>query len=157
MATALLVAGSTLTFYIPPFASTSPYSSVVERFKALGCSNNCIWLTCGSFQLMHMSRDDHAVQFNWSVRASHGGQNEDKTLLQHSQGQLPQGWVSTRKHQCTTAITTMWTESFWAFPESYTTGSCARATADNWETKWLITLPPRWFSAQLLYVCVTAW
>jgi len=52
-------------------------------------------------------------------------------------------------------ITTMWTE--WAFPESYTTGSCAQAMADNGETKGLITPPPRWVSAQLLYVCVTAW
>ena len=24
------------------------------------------------------------------------------------------------KHQCTTVITMMWTESLWAFPESYT-------------------------------------
>jgi len=28
---------------------------------------------------------------------------------------LPQGWVSTSKHQCTTAITTMWKESSWTF------------------------------------------
>jgi len=33
---------------------------------------------------------------------------------------LPQGWVSVRKHQSTTGITTMWTECWWAFPESYT-------------------------------------
>jgi len=39
--------------------------------------------TGGSFQLMHMSRDDTLFnQINWS---SHGSQNEDKTLLQHSQ------------------------------------------------------------------------
>jgi len=43
---------------------------------------------------------------------------------------LPQRWVSTRKHQCT--------EYSWAFPESYTAGSCAQAMADNWETKGLI-------------------
>ena len=33
---------------------------------------------------MHVSRDDHAVQLIVLVRASHGGQNEDKTLLQCS-------------------------------------------------------------------------
>jgi len=51
----------------------------------------------------------------------------------------------------------MWTESLWAFPESYTTGSCARAMADNRETKDVIryirqllnektltAVPPRW-------------
>jgi len=61
------------------------------------------------------------------------------------------------KHQCTTAITMMWTQSSWAFPESYTTRSCAWAMVNNWETKWLITLPPRWVSAQISYVCLTAW
>jgi len=51
----------------------------------------------------------------------------------------------------------MWTESSWAFLESYTTESCARAMVDNWETKGLISPPTRWVSAQLLYICVTAW
>jgi len=117
-----------------------------------------------------------------SVLATYGGQNEDKkryysttkvnfctiimrlchcmiaiTMVITALTTLSQGWVSTRKHQCTTAITTMWTESSRAFPESYTTGSCARAMADNRETKGLITPPPRWASAQLLYACVTAW
>ena len=72
MATALLVAGSTPTFWIPQFVSTSSYCVV----EALGCRR----LTYGSFQLTHMSRDD--TLFNWS---SHGGQNEDRTLLQRSQ------------------------------------------------------------------------
>ena len=148
MATALLVAGSTLTFWIPPFASTSSYPSVV---KALGCSCNCRRLAYSSFQLTHMSRDDDAVQLiePWQPRRR---QNIITALTP-----LPQGWVSTRKHQYTTAITTMWTESSWAFPVSYTAGSCARAMADNGKTKGLITPPPRWVSAQLLYVCVTAW
>ena len=35
VATALLVAGSTLTFWIPPFASTSSYSSVVQSTRLL--------------------------------------------------------------------------------------------------------------------------
>ena len=52
MATALLVAGPTLPFWIPwqtQFAFTYSYS---RSFKALGFS----------FQLSHMSRDDNAVQ-----------------------------------------------------------------------------------------------
>jgi len=54
----------------------------------------------------------------------------------------------------------MWTESSWAFPESYT-------AEDSWivrssdgghgETKGLITPLPRWVAAQLLYAWVTAW
>jgi len=65
VATTLLVAGSTLTFWIPwqtQCASTSSYSSVVQSATSLGCSYNCKRLTCGSFQLTHMSCDDHAVQ-----------------------------------------------------------------------------------------------
>jgi len=151
VATALLVAGSTLTFWILPFATTSSYSSVV---KALGCSCNCRRLAYGSFQLTHTSRDDHAVQLiePWRPRRRQNVITELTTL--------PQGWVSTRKHGCTTAVTTMWTEFSWAFPESY-------AVDDSWivrssdgrhgETKGLITPPPRWVSAQLLYVFVTAW
>ena len=59
MAAALLVAGPTLTFWIPwqtPFASTSSYSSVVQSARLL-----CRRVTCGSFQFMHMSRDDLAI------------------------------------------------------------------------------------------------
>jgi len=116
---------------------------MLVSFKALGCSYNCMRLTCGSFQLTHMSRDDQAVQLIEQRR-------QNITALTT----LPQGWVSTHKHQCTRAITTMWAESSWAFPESYTTGSCARAMADNRETKGLLTPPPRWVSAQSLYVTV---
>jgi len=53
VATALLVAGSTLNFL-----------DTLADF------------VCGSFQLTHMSRDDTLL--NW---LSHGGKNEDKTLL----------------------------------------------------------------------------
>jgi len=35
VATALLVAGSTLTFWIPPFVCTSSYSSVVQSVRLL--------------------------------------------------------------------------------------------------------------------------
>jgi len=65
-----------------------------------------------------------------------------------------------RKHQCTTAITTMWTESSWAFPESYTADdSWIMRSSDGGheKTKGLITPSPRWVSVQLLYICVTAW
>ena len=99
MATALLVAGSTLTFWIPRFASTSSYSSVVQSAR------NCRQLAYGSFRLAHMSRDDHAVELIEPWRPKRR-QNIITALTT-----LPQGWVSARKHQCTTAITTMWTES----------------------------------------------
>jgi len=97
-----------------------------------------------------MSLDDHALLLIEPWRPKRR-QNVITALTT-----LPQGWVSTRKHQCTTAITTMWTESSWAFPESYTTRSYTRAMVDHRETKGLITPPSRWVSAQLLYVCVTA-
>jgi len=70
VATALLVAGSTLTFWIPwqtPFASTSSYSSVVQ---SASLPDNCRRLTHGSFQLMHMSGDDHAVELIESWRTT---------------------------------------------------------------------------------------
>ena len=72
---------------------------------------------------------------------------------------LPQGWVLSRMHQCLIVITTMWTESSWAFPESYllmTVGSRARAMSINGKTKTIRTPPLRWVSAQLLYVWVSA-
>ena len=141
MTTALLVAGSTLTFWIPPF-------------KVLGYSCNCRRLTYGSFQLTHMSRDDHVVQLIEPWRPK-WRQNIITALTT-----LPQGWVSTCKHQCTTAITTMWTESSWAFPGSYTADDSwivRSSDGGHGETKGLITPPPRWVSAQLLYAWVTAW
>ena len=99
-------------------------------FKALGCSYNCMRLTCGSFELTHMSRDDHAVQLIGHI---HGGQNEDKTLLQRCHnGEFRHVSISARQRSLS------WTESSWAFPESDTTRSCARAR--------LITPPPRWVS-----------
>jgi len=105
VATALLVAGST-TFWIPQLVTTSSYSSFVQ---ALGCSLNCRWLTYDSFQLMRMSPDDHAVQLIEPWRPK-WRQNIITALAT-----LPQHWVSTRKHQYTTAITTTWTESSCAY------------------------------------------
>ena len=127
-----------------------------RRSKALGCSSNCRRLAYGSFQLTHMSRDVHAVQFNWS---SHGGQGEDQTLLHLSDC-------------CRALILTCWNSPLWQRCEHcgqnfrgpflratlpMTVGSCARAMEDNGKTKGLITPPPWWVSAQLLYVCVSAW
>ena len=83
VATTLLVAGSTLAFWIPwqtSFASTSSYLSVVQSARRLAN---------GSFQLTHMSRDDHAVELiePWRPRRR---QNIITALTT-----LPQGW-----HQC---------------------------------------------------------
>jgi len=71
VATALLVAGSTLTFWIPwqtLFASTMSYSSIIQSARRLAYS---------SFQLTHMSCDD--MLCNWSSHSgSDGGKDEDK-------------------------------------------------------------------------------
>jgi len=55
-------------------------------------------------------------------------------------------WVSARKHQCTTAITKVWTEFSWAFPESYTGDDSwivRSSDGGNGETKGLIIPQPR--------------
>ena len=119
VATALLVAGPTLTFWIPwQTLFVYIYQLVL---KSLGCSSNCRRLAYDSFQLTHISRDDLAVEFLEPWRPKRR-QNVITALTT-----LPQGWVSARKHQCTTAITTIRTESLWAFPESY--------TAERWGTR----------------------
>ena len=127
MATALLVAGSTPTFWLPQFVSTSSYSSVVQ---VLDCSHNCRRLTYGSFQLMHMSRDEHAVQL---IKPSHGDQNEDRTLLQCSQrchkGEFRHVSISTRQRS-------LWCGQnlcgpFLRATLTMTVVSYARAMADN--------------------------
>ena len=137
--------------------SVSIHQLVLKRcssaLQALGCSHNCRRLTYGSFQLTYMSRDDHAVQLIETWRPKRR-QNITTTLTT-----LPQGWISAHKHQCTTAIKTMWTQSSWTFPESYTGDDSwivRSSDGGNGETKRLITPKLRWVSAQLLYVCVTA-
>ena len=112
MATALLVAGSIPTFWIPQFVSTSSYSSVVQ---ALGCSHNCS--SEANLRLVPINAHVtwwHAVQLI-EPRWSKWRRNIITALTT-----LPQGWVSPRIHQYTTAITMMLTESSWTFPESYT-------------------------------------
>jgi len=63
VATALLVAGFTRTFWIPRFASTNSYSSVVRQ-----SASNCRRLTYGSFRLTHMSRDDTIEPYAMAAR-----------------------------------------------------------------------------------------
>ena len=94
--------------------------------------------------------------FNWS---SHGGQNEDRMLLQRSQrchrDEFRHVSISTRQRSLR-----CWENlrgPFLRATRPMRVGSCARAMADNGKTKGLITPPPKWVSAQLLYVCVTAW
>jgi len=99
-----------------------------------------------------MSRDDHAVQLIEPWRPK---RRQIITALTT----LPQGRVSTHKHQYVAAISTMWTESLRAFPESYTADDSwivRSSDGGHGETKVLITPPPRRVSAQLLYVFVTA-
>ena len=97
----------------------------------------------------------HAVQ----VRGSRGSQNEDKTLLQHSQlchkGEFRDVSISVRQRslRCGQRLR----GPFLRATLPMRVGLCALAMADNGETKGLITPPTRWVSAQLLYVYVTAW
>ena len=96
--------------------------------------------------------------FNWSSSSEPWWPKQRQNII-IALTTLPQGWVSTCKHQCTTAITTMWTESSWAFPESYTADDSwivCSSNGDQWKTKAHRTPQPRWVSAQLLYVLVNA-
>ena len=103
------------------FAFTYSYSSVVKA-----C--NCRRLAYGSFQLTHVSRDDHAVELIEPWR-----QDEDKTLLQRSQrchkGEFRQVSISARQrslrcgqnlHGPVLRATLL-----------MTVGSCAQAMADT--------------------------
>jgi len=132
VAPALLVADSTLTFWIPPFAS--PARTDQASFKARASLFANSWLVLINAHVTwwprcSIDKVEQAMAAKWRQTII--------TVLTT----LPQGWVSACKHQCTTVITTMWTESSWVFPESYTAGSCAGAMADNGETKGLITAP----------------
>jgi len=55
VATALLVAGSTLNFGYLDRLLLHPPAHIQASFKALGCLHNCMQLTCGSFQLTHIT------------------------------------------------------------------------------------------------------
>ena len=144
MATTLLVAGSTLTFWIPsqtPFASTSSYSSVVVQSARLSWPP-CRRLNYGSFQLTHVTWRPRCSIVQ--VRASHGSQNKDKTLLQHPQrchkGEFRQVSISARQWSLRCGQNLR--GHFLRATLPMTVGSCARAMADNGETKGLITPPP---------------
>ena len=134
METALLVAGSTLTFWIPQLHLPARTQG---SFQALGCSYNYRRLTDRSFQLTHMSRDDQLIE-PWRP-------NEDRTLLQRSQrchrGEFRHVSISTRQRslQCGQNLP----GPFLRATLPMTVGSCARAMADNGKTKGLITPPPK--------------
>ena len=65
-------------------------------------------------------------------------------------------WVSARKHQCKTAITAMcFVGLSWELHCQWQLDRALERTIDG-ETKGLITPLPRWVSAQLLYVWVSA-
>ena len=112
--------------------------------KALGCSYNCRRLAYYSFQLTHISREDHAVELiePWRPRQR---QNIITALTT-----LPQGWISACKHQCTTAITTIWTKSLWAFPESYTVD-------DSWIVCSNLCSPFLWAVWLFIYFTLINW
>ena len=137
MATALLVAGSTPTFWIPQFLSTSSYSSVVQ---ALGCLCNCRRLVYGSFQLTHMSRDDHAVQLiePWRPKRRH---NVIAALTTCHKREFRHVSISARQQSLRCGHNLR--RPFLRATLPMRVGSCARAMADNGETKGLITPPSR--------------
>ena len=160
MATAHLVVGSTLTFWIPgqtPLPSTSSYSSIVQSARLL------VYLLAANLRLISINTCHMMTTlFNCSndqVRASHGGQNEDKTLLQRSQHcHKGEFWhVSINAWQRSLQCGQNLCGPFLRATLPMTVESSARAMAINGKTKALRTPPPRWVSAQLLYVCVSAW
>ena len=90
--------------------------------------------------------------FNWS---GHGGQNEDRTLLQRSQrchkGEFRHRSISTRQRwlRCGQNLFGVFLRA--TLP--ITVGSCARTMADNGETKELVTPPPRCFCTIIIHLC----
>ena len=99
-----------------------------------------------------MSRDDHAVQKKKELIELWRPKRRQNIVTALTT--LPQGWVSSHKQQCTTAITMMGTESLCAFPESYTADDSwvvHSSNGDQQNTKVLRTPQPRW---ELLYFWV---
>ena len=92
--------------------------------------------------------------FNWSSLSEPWRPKRRQNIITALKT-LPQGWVSACKHQCTTVITMMWTE-FQLVGLSLEL-HCWWQLDHALETKALVSPPPRWVSAQLLYVFVSAW
>ena len=90
------------------------YSDLLDTSADSICIHQLIFKRRSKSQAARIIVGGNAID---QVRASHGGQNEDIIMALTT---LPQGWVSAHKHQCKTVISTMWTESSWAFPKSYT-------------------------------------
>ena len=107
-----------------------------RRSKQLVCSCNCRQLTYGSFQLTHMSHDDHTVQLIQFERAM-AAKNGDKTLLQHSQhchkGEFRHVNISARKQslRCRHNLC----RAFLRATLAMTVGSCARVMSATWRQK----------------------
>ena len=129
VATAHLVAGSTLTFWIlwqTPFASASSYSSIVQSSRLLVQLQEAnLHLVPINAHVMWWSR--HSID---QVRASHGSQNEDKELLQPSQryhkGEFWHVSISAQQRSLRCG------QNLRAFPESYTANdSCFMRSSDG--------------------------
>jgi len=103
VATALLVAGLET-----PFASTSSYTSIVQSGRLLLQAANLRLIPINTRHMM-------TTLFNWSSSSEPWWPKRRQSMIT-ALTTLPQGWVSARKHQCTTVITRMWTESSWVFP-----------------------------------------
>jgi len=65
-------------------------------------------------QLILKRRSMMTTLFNWSSLSDPWRPKRRQSMIT-ALTTLPQGRVLARKHQCATAITTMWTESSWAF------------------------------------------
>ena len=122
--------------------------------KAPDCSYTCNskWLTCDPFQLMHVTWWPRcSIDEVW---ASHGGQNECKTLLQQSQpchkGNFQHVSISARQRSLRYGQHLR--RPFLGATLPMTVGSCVQAMADNTETKGLIITPPSWVSAHYTFV-----
>ena len=145
VATALLVAGSTLTFWIPwqtSFASTSSYSSLFKVYKYNG-----------SFQLMHTSSGQCCFSSSgFSGWAATGCRlSVAYRTLAKDQSQA----VSWSFHAENSLATHSLTYAISVWPHH----CCASARIHTWRhncdrramaIKALISPPPRWVSAQLL-------
>jgi len=116
VATAFLVAGLTLTLWMPGqtlFASTSSYSGLVQRLPAA-----CI-MQVASLWLIPVNSHDTCQPCCLSLSGvSNGGQKAND--IYYRIHKFAFRVIISTLAQGTTLITIVWTESSWAFPESYT-------------------------------------
>ena len=105
------------------------------------------------FQLTHVSRNDHAVELI-EPRRPRQRQNIITAFTTLPQGGVRHVSITARQQSLRCGQNLR--GPFLRATLMIRVGLCARAVADNGETKGLITPPTRLVSAQLLYVCVTA-